>query len=370
MRMNSQLAHHGIYMGLFQGDVERVRRQLAGKPSSATQLIKEGHPLRGYARGMTTANIQRENWERLTHYLYRTEGQKLGPGEAAAIIRAAHFDYGDLTPTEQKLRRNLIPFYTWTRRNIPYQLSSLVQRPGKYAAFPLLRNESQYAAGPQPKGAIEPGFIANELGFRVPFGGKGNYYLPRIGPEDLMIPEHPIGRGLSSISPAISIPIELLTKRNLETGAPIYGPDVTHPRSPISGFAASILKNIPGTNVGPTSRFVNGKKVTGPGANPLVTFALQQTPLTNLLASGESNIKKAQRGGGNKALLSELTGVSTYKPDQQALQSAAQAQFQQGYKQFLRGLRDANLVPEAKRKKQSASTKSISKLANVAFGGK
>lgn len=367
LKQNADLAAHGIYMGLFGGDVNRVRAALQGN-ETAKEALKGGHPLKAYTRTMTTGNIQRENWERLTHFLYRTEGQKLSRGEAAQIVREAHFDYGDLTKTEESLRRSLIPFYTWTRRNIPYQLSSAVMRPGKYAAFPLLRNESEFASG-NNSGQIEPGFVKNALGFHVPFGGKGNFYLPRIGPEDLMIPEHPIERGTSLLSPLVSMPIELLSNKKLGTGAPIYGTATSHPRSPISNFAADILRNIPGTNVGPTSRTINGKQVFGQGANPLVSYFAQQLPLTNLAVNQQSNIKQGQRGGAGKGLLSELLGVSTYKPDQGQLQAGASAVEQQGFKQFIKGLRDERVLPPAKRPKKSAFARRNSQLTNQAFGG-
>lgn len=367
MRMHNELAHHGIYMGLFGGDVERARRALEGQ-RTAVELTKSGHPLQGYARGMTTANITRENWERLTHYLYRREGQKMGRAQAADIIRAAHFDYGDLTKTEQKLRRGFVPFYTWTRRNIPYQLSSMIQRPGRYAAFPLAVNESNYAS-PKTPGQIVPGFVKNALGFHVPFGGKGNFYLPRLGPEDLTIPEHPIERGTSMLSPFIQIPTELVTNKRLGTGAPIYGSATSHPRSPISGIAADILSHFPGTDVGQTSRNVGGKQVYGPGANPLVSYFAGQTPLTNLLVNSSSGIKNAQRGGGQKGLLSWLGGVTTYKPDQQSLQVGAAAAESQAFKQYIRGLRDQRILPEAKKPHKSKTSKQLSKLTNIAFGG-
>jgi hypothetical protein len=157
--------------------------------------------------------------------------------------------------------------------------------------------------------------------------------------------------------------------KKLGTGAPIYGSDLTHPRNPISGFAASLLSAIPGTNVGQTERLVNGKRVYGPGANPLVTYIAQQTPLSNLLVNAESNIKGKQRGGAGKGLLSWLGGVSTYKPDEQAQQTAAQLNEQKAFKQFLRGLRDEKVIPEAKKKKTSANASILNSLSNQAFGG-
>lgn len=47
---------------------------------------------------------------------------------AAAIVNAVHFDYSNLTPTETKLK-SIIPFFVWTRRNLPLQVQSMVENP-------------------------------------------------------------------------------------------------------------------------------------------------------------------------------------------------------------------------------------------------
>lgn len=366
MKMYVEMYHHGVLAGLFQGDIDKVRRLLEGTGASK-DLLKSGHPLQALTKTATDFNRHAENWGRMMHYLYRREYQKMGAGEAADIVRGAHFDYEDLTRTEQAIKKSAVPFYTWTRKNIPYQIAQFA-RSGKYAAFPLMVNESNQAS-PKDPGQIVPSFVKQGLGFHVPFGGKGNFYLPVFGPVDLEKVQHPLSQGVSMLSPLLQIPTELITNKNLNTGQPIYGSELSHPRNPISGFAASILRGIPGTDVGQTSRQVNGKKMVGPGANPIVSYIAQQTPLTNLIVNAESNIKKAQRGGGQKALLSEFGGLSTYKPDQQQQQAIAQFEAQQSFKQYIRGLRDMGVLPEAKKRKASAYAQANNAAANLAFGG-
>lgn len=367
-KMFVEMYHHGVLAGLFQGDIDKVRRFLEGT-GSAKDLAKSGHPLQALTKTATDFNRHAENWGRMMHYLYRREFQKLSAGESAKIVRAAHFDYEDLTPAEQNIKRWAVPFYTWTRKNIPYQISQMAQQPGKYAAFPLLQQEMNDAS-PKVPGEIVPSWIKQNLGFHVPFGGKGNFYLPVFGPVDLEKAQHPLSQGTSMLSPLLQIPAELALNKTFGTGAPIYGSENTHPRNPISGFAASLLSAIPGTNVGQTSRNVNGKKMTGPGASPIVSYLAQQTPLTNLLVNGESNIKKAQRGGGQKALLSELGGISTYRPDQQQQKSIATFEAQQGFKQYVRGLRDMGVLPESKKRKVSPAAAANNRASVYAFGGK
>lgn len=48
-----------------------------------------------------------------------------------AVIRA-HFDYNDLSPLERKLRGSWIPFYTWTRKNLPSESVNMITNFGQY----------------------------------------------------------------------------------------------------------------------------------------------------------------------------------------------------------------------------------------------
>jgi len=50
-------------------------------------------------------------------------------------VKLSHFDYTDLSPFEENLRRHWIPFYTWMRKNIPSETMNMLQRPGKYMPF-------------------------------------------------------------------------------------------------------------------------------------------------------------------------------------------------------------------------------------------
>jgi hypothetical protein len=50
---------------------------------------------------------------------------------AAMNVRGSLFDYSDLSEFERRKMKRLMPFYTWTRKNIPAQLAGLVKRPDR-----------------------------------------------------------------------------------------------------------------------------------------------------------------------------------------------------------------------------------------------
>lgn len=64
---------------------------------------------------------------------------RLGKGDdiktAVAQTKKYLFDYSELTPFEKNVMRRLVPFYTWSRKNLPLQIESLITKPGRQAAI-------------------------------------------------------------------------------------------------------------------------------------------------------------------------------------------------------------------------------------------
>ena len=65
---------------------------------------------------------------------YFEEGVEGSAQLAREMVHAVHFDYSNLTPLETKLK-SWIPFFVWTRRNLPRQLEMMVERPGVQAKY-------------------------------------------------------------------------------------------------------------------------------------------------------------------------------------------------------------------------------------------
>lgn len=71
-----------------------------------------------------------ENNARLAHWLSKiSEG--MTHEKAAESVKKFLFDYGDLTKTEKTVMKRIMPFYTWTRKNLPIQIEALYKQPAK-----------------------------------------------------------------------------------------------------------------------------------------------------------------------------------------------------------------------------------------------
>jgi len=66
---------------------------------------------------------------------------------ASQEVKAALFDYQDLSRFERNVMKRVFPFYTWTRKNIPAQLKSLVKNPQRAEKLEIARQQFEHNAG-------------------------------------------------------------------------------------------------------------------------------------------------------------------------------------------------------------------------------
>lgn len=99
----------------------------------------------------------------------------------------------------------------------------------------------------------------------------------------------------------------------------------------------------------------------GVGANPLLAYFAGQTPLTNIVVNQTSNIRRAQRGR-NASLLSYFGGLSTYAPDREQTLGIAEQEWNDTFRQIVRGLRDEGRWPEVEQTDPSTFDKKRRKL--------
>ena len=112
-----------------------------------------------------------ENFVRLAAFIQgaRRYGVNDGGTAASLFAKALQFDYSDLSDFERVFLKNIIPFYTWTRRNVPLQFHSLLTQPGKYtrlgSAADELENAFSVNEDEQPLANIVPSFMRDRMGF-------------------------------------------------------------------------------------------------------------------------------------------------------------------------------------------------------------
>lgn len=87
------------------------------------------------------------------HFMLGEVSQLKGAGTreldfAALEAKKWLFDYNDLTEFERSTLKNIIPFYSWLRKNIPAQIATITTNPSIYSLFPKAEEAIQGAEIP------------------------------------------------------------------------------------------------------------------------------------------------------------------------------------------------------------------------------
>ena len=144
-------------------------------------------------------------------------------------IHKYHFDYNDLSGFERNVVRRVIPFYTFTRQNLPLQLEEILQQPGKVNRYFALTRNLQLGV---PDQSVVPSYFGAQGFVHTPFHSKGqdiygNIDLPF---RDLLKLGDPGGLGLGMVNPMFKAPLEVWAGKQYQTDVP-----VTSDYKPVSG---------------------------------------------------------------------------------------------------------------------------------------
>jgi hypothetical protein len=120
-----------------------------------------------------------ENYVRLAAFISGARRYGVADNGTAAgyLTKALQFDYADLSDAERNVIKNIIPFYTWTRRNVPLQFSALLSNPGKFNKLDFAKEELQNQFGAEGDQAgmdeIIPEWMREKMGFVTMFNTAG-----------------------------------------------------------------------------------------------------------------------------------------------------------------------------------------------------
>lgn len=122
----------GHFAADFEGGMRKVGRATVLNPTT----------------GIRNAGAIGEDIPRLASYLSALR-KGMTREQAASWVRIHHFDYTEITADERILRR-VIPFWTFTSRNVALQARTAFTRPGKFSQFEAFREEMAKLAGLPP----------------------------------------------------------------------------------------------------------------------------------------------------------------------------------------------------------------------------
>lgn len=148
---------------------------------------------------------------------------------ALQISDLYHFNYDNLSDAEKAVRR-FVPFYAWTRNNVPLQIRAMMLQPAKINRFLYAQEEAGKVIGPdkddQWLNAVLPSYIAEVGGFATGLEvGAGNLaYSTRLPFSDVdrlfRAGALPVNmRELGNLIGPAAMPLQLLQGTSPATGA-------------------------------------------------------------------------------------------------------------------------------------------------------
>ena len=183
--------------------------------------------------------------------------------DAAMNVRKALFDYSDLSTVEKDWMKRLMPFYTWTRKNIPAQLQAIAEHPDRANKLNILVAGMQRGAENIDSNDVDewvkqqfPIFLKAEDSEKYHTFITAMSYVPTAELERIFRSPKDVAYLATQMgTPLIKVPIEILANWDFFRNKPIDVLSYETNRK----FGEGIFKSVPGLT---GSKSFLGVKVT------------------------------------------------------------------------------------------------------------
>lgn len=243
-RMNG-ITGRGMIGADIGGELEKVLRQLRSQRS-----IQDFNPLSRESyifRGLESFGQGAEDHARLAHFIDRLQkGDTIE--EAALSVKKYLFDYSHLTPFEKNVMKRFIPFYAWTRFNMPLQFIELAKQPkyatlmGKFQNF--MEALSEEVTGTEMDKDDMPRYLRDLYAVRLPFqvGADNRDVIAGIDLPIRDVNSIRPSEWFSMMTPFLTVPFEQVANRNVYFGRDIESYEGQTVRAP--GYVQGVFKMV------------------------------------------------------------------------------------------------------------------------------
>jgi hypothetical protein len=215
-------------------NLPKAGRMLWDLPEDVTKLLNENaddaKKLKLYQKAFrynAQANEVVDTYFRLQTFMFARENPEIlmryGLVNPQDLVRRIHFDPSDLSAVEKSTLRRLIPFYTFTKKNLAFQIKNLADNPRLYKQVATLFDGVWKANDIDPYTELED-FKRDQFWLPIFKQQDGKYYalklnLP-IGDLNEFL-NNPLQRAASSFTPIMRAPFELAANTQIFSGMPI-----------------------------------------------------------------------------------------------------------------------------------------------------
>ena len=317
---NNRVAFRGEFTGLMdvrEGIQQRIGATALKPTEKAMKVVKAVTPLTqefvGFKAGRAVGNAV-EQQARLVNFLSNLK--KTGdPLLAAQRTKQFLFDYQNLSPFEKTFMKRLIPFYTFTRKNLEVQVKTLATAPGRIGAEVKALTTIGDVIGGQGLSKEDqdklPDWIKQGIGFLAKKEGEkvtifGSLQTPFEQPFSAFQPNQLLG----SMSPILKVPLEQMTGYSMFYGKPLS--EVTNAAG--YRYAPEAVRNFIGYQEVQWESKDGRKGTMYVSLNPERMNLLNSLPPTSRVISALKQVTNTDIDAGYR-LLQQFTGLRPYTFD-------------------------------------------------------
>lgn len=285
-----------------------------------------------YMASNSKANSVVEYANRASMYLY-LKSKGFDPEEAAKAVTAIHYDYGGaaLSPFENSVMKRIVPFYVFSRNNLPWTIERLMEKPGgamSQTIQGLARAHKDEDLSPEyisetasiPMANLADGSKRFMTGIGLGFEDPAQFAVPSVKSASL--------EAISRVNPLIRAPLEYAFGQSTFQKGPRGGRELED-LDPLLGRTLANIGNITGLRD-------SKSPVKYPGSE-IIEHALSNSPLGGV-GTAIRTITDPRKGPGSKTvnLLSglRLTDVSPASQDRELQRRIQQVERSLGAKSF------------------------------------
>jgi len=295
-----------------------VRQSVKSKIGQATKKgvldkIRPINPLSGenlaFKGGRKVGNVI-EQQARILNFL--TNLEKTGDVVTSAErTKQFLFDYTNLSNFEKNVMKRLIPFYTFTRKNLELQVTQLAKQPGKLATqAKLFKNVSKLLSGSslsEEETKSLPEFLQEGLGIVYKREGNKVTLINSLGtPIESIFSTLKPNSILGSLTPIAAVPIQIAIGKHFFFDRDLSDVDDATAFKNAPQFIKDYIGLVIRKNKDGSERQI--------ALNPTRLFILNNIPPSSRIVSTIGQLQ-AENVSGKLKILRQLTGIKPYGQD-------------------------------------------------------
>lgn len=318
-----------ILQQFYEGGFQKAGTKLQDLEHLREIVSNKKGPLNKLAKINANMNEKMDMVNRLSLLMYANDNpkyiQKLGKSNAIEAVKYALMDPSNMSDFERNVMKRIVPFYTFTKQNLLFQATNMMKNTPKYNRLIKTINKTYGSLSDNEYNQYQ------KEAMQIPIGKDGNgntiflkTNLPLSDLGEWM--SDPLRRSLSSTSPLIKTPVEMVTGQNIFSGQDAY-----------YNTGNDLYKSITGKDMSTKGKDWAGK------AEQLLAGLGVDTISTNLVKKVAAGMKAYNGDMDSQAMWAEIFRSILQNTNQDKIDQSRAYEEMEQLQQYIKGLKNQGI---------------------------